>query len=114
MESFRNIWKKYFKNPLMGYLNINSLRNKIIELRKIVKYSELDYCVISETKIDESFPSQQFAIDNFEIRARKDRDCLRGDLLEFVRKVFICKRQTHMDPNNLECICSELTIFNTR
>ena len=36
MESFRNIRKKYFKNPLMGYLNINSLRNKIIDLREIV------------------------------------------------------------------------------
>ena len=75
----------------MGYLNINSLRNKIIDLRKIVKYSELDYCVIRETKIDESFPSQQFAIDNFEIRARKGRDCLRGDLLEFVGKVLFVR-----------------------
>ena len=36
MESFRNIREKYFKNPLMGYLNINSLRNKIIDLREIM------------------------------------------------------------------------------
>ena len=48
MESFRNIRKKYFKNPLMGYLNINSLRNKIVDLREIVKYLELDYLVISQ------------------------------------------------------------------
>ena len=58
MESYRNIKKKYFKNPLMGYLNINNLRNKTIDLREIAKYLELDYFVISETKIDESFPSQ--------------------------------------------------------
>ena len=74
MENFQNMKKKYFKNPLMGHLNINSLRNKII-VTEIVKHLELDYFVISETKIDENFPSQQFVKDNFEIRARKDRDC---------------------------------------
>ena len=76
----------------MGYLNTNSLRNKIIDLTEILKYLELYYFVISETKIDKSFPSKQFAMDNFEIRARKDRDCHGGGLLEFVRKGFICKR----------------------
>ena len=32
MESFRNLGKNHFENPLMGYLNINSLGNKIIDL----------------------------------------------------------------------------------
>ena len=43
-----------------------------------MKYLELDYFVIRQTKINESFPSQQFAMDNFEIKARKDRDCHEG------------------------------------
>ena len=47
----------------MGYLNINSIRNQIIDLREIVKYLELDSFVISEAKNNESFPSQQFATD---------------------------------------------------
>ena len=98
----------------MGYLNINSLRNKILDLREIEKYLELDYFVISETKIDGSFPSKQFPMDNFEMRARKDRDCHGGGLLEFVRKCFVCKRQTHLEPNNSECICSVLTISNIK
>ena len=96
MESFWNIRKKYFKNPLLGYLNINNLRNKIIDLREIVKYLELDYFVISQVKINESFLSQPFAMDIVEIG---------GGLLEFVRKGFIYKRPTHLEPNNLECIC---------
>ena len=74
MESFRNVIKNVLKALWIGYLNINSLRNKIIDLKEIIKYLELDYFVISETKIDESFASQQFAMDNFEVRARKDRD----------------------------------------
>ena len=49
-ESFRIFRKKHFKNTLMDYLNINCLRNKIIDLREIVKHLELDYVVISETK----------------------------------------------------------------
>ena len=51
-ERFRKIMKKYFKNPLIGYIKINSLRKKIFDLREIVKYLELHYFVISETKID--------------------------------------------------------------
>ena len=114
MEDFRNIRKKYFKNSLTGYLNINSPRNKIIDLREIVKYFELGYFVLSETNIDESFPSQQFAMNNFEIRTIKDRDCHRSGLLEFAREGYICKRQTHLDPNNLECLCSELILFQCK
>ena len=32
----------------------------------------------------------------------------------FVRKGLICKRQTHLGPNNLECACSALTISNIK
>ena len=35
-------------------------------------------------------------------------------MLEFVRKGFICKRQTHLEPNNLGCICSELTFSSIK
>lgn len=45
----------------------------IIDLREILTYFELDYVVISETKTDDSFPSQPVVIGNFEIRTRKDK-----------------------------------------
>ena len=59
MRDFQNLRAKYFKNPLISYLNINSVRNKIIDLKEIVKYLKLNYFVISETKIDERFSPQQ-------------------------------------------------------
>ena len=59
---------KYPTNPLIDYLNINSLRNKIIDVRDVIGKLSLDYCVISETKSDESAPSAQFNISNYEIR----------------------------------------------
>ena len=57
---------KYPTNPLIGYLNINSLRNKIINVWGVVRKLSLDYFVIGETKLDESFPSTQFNKSNYE------------------------------------------------
>ena len=61
------------KNPMIGYLNINSLRNKLTDLKVILKYLSLDYFVLSETKLDESFLNAQFTLDGYEIRARRDK-----------------------------------------
>ena len=39
-----------------------------------MKTLSLDYLVLSETKIDESFPTAQFNVEGYEIRARRNRD----------------------------------------
>ena len=59
---------------LIGYFSINSLRNKIIDVREVIRKLSIDYFVISETKLDELFPSEQFNISNYEIRNEIDRD----------------------------------------
>ena len=82
----------YPKNLLCGYLNINSLRNKVHDLRLIIHDVPLDYFVISENKRYNSFPNAQLTINNYEIRARRDRDKHEGGLIEFVRKDLIYKR----------------------
>ena len=40
----------------------------------------LDYLVLSETKLDESFPNAQFNLDGCEIRVLRDRDKSGGGL----------------------------------
>ena len=55
LEMLQNDRLKFLHNPLIAYLNINSLRNKVIDLGEILKDLPLDYLVISETKLDE-FP----------------------------------------------------------
>ena len=62
---------KFLHNPLIAYLNINSLREKVIDSGKILKDLPLDYLVISETKLDEIFRSSQFKFNGYEIRARR-------------------------------------------
>ena len=79
---------KLHNNPLLGYLNINSLRNKVTDLRIIFKDLSLDYFVLSETKLDESFPTAQFTLEGYEIRSRKDRDKYDGGIIEFVLRWF--------------------------
>ena len=47
---------------VVGYLNINSIRNKFDFLAHQVK-GNIDILMISETKLDESFPPSQFFLD---------------------------------------------------
>ena len=60
LEMLQNDRLKFLHNPLIAYLNINKLRNKVIDLGEILKDLPLDYLVISESKLDESFPFSQF------------------------------------------------------
>ena len=62
------------KNPVIADLNLNSVKNKINDLRILIQNIPLDYFVLSETKLDKSFPTAQFDIPGYEIRARKDRN----------------------------------------
>ena len=105
---------KHRKNRLIGYLNINSLRNKITDLRVIMKTLPLDYLILSETKIDKSFPTSQLYVESYEIRARRDRDKFGGGLIEFVRRGLICKRSRDYEPKYSECLCSELTFTSKK
>ena len=65
---------KHPRNFLFEYLNINSLRNKVFDLREIICNVQFEYFVIGETKLNHSFPSAQFQLADYEIRAKRDRD----------------------------------------
>ena len=54
---------------VIGHLNINSSYNKFNSLKLLVKNS-LDVFMISETKLDETFPEGQFLMDRFTLLGR--------------------------------------------
>ena len=83
---------KHPQNPLIRYQNIYSLRNKIVDAREVFEKHQLDYFVLSETRLNDSFLSAQFYIENFEIRNRWEKDNNGSVLIEFVRKGFIAKK----------------------
>ena len=89
---------------MIGYLNINSVSNKIVDLQIIIQNKPLDYLVLSEIKLDESFPNAQLKLDGYEIRARRGRDKYGGGLIVFLRKEIICKRISDFELSFSECM----------
>ena len=75
---------------------------------------QLDYFVISETRLDTSFASAQFYIGDYEIRNRRDRDKRWGGLIEFVKKGIITKSLKDIETNLSDTICTEITIPKER
>ena len=70
---------------ILGQLNINSIRNKFDFLAQQVK-GNIDILMISETKLDESFPVGQFLIDGYSVPFRFDRNGNGGGILLYIRE----------------------------
>ena len=75
MEGLINLRKLYANNPIIGYLNINSLRNKVTQLRDVCRKAPIELLCINETKLHASFPDAQFHIEGYEYSPfRQHRD----------------------------------------
>ena len=68
---------------MVAQLNINSLTSKFDSLKEIVK-DNVDILLLSETKIDSSFPTTQFCMDGFR-RYRHDRNLNGGGIILYKR-----------------------------
>ena len=71
---------------------------------------QLDYFLIRETKLDESFLSAQFAVESYKIRTRRDRDRHGGGLIQFLKRVKIYKRVKQFETAISKSIFPEITI----
>ena len=67
------------------HLNINSIRNKFDFFLEKIK-GNVDILMLSETKLDDSFPMGQFLIDNFSEPIRVDRNKNGGGILLYIRE----------------------------
>ena len=106
---------KYHSNPLISYLNINSLSNKIDALRQICKASPLEILCVDQTKLDSSFPNSQFRIDGYIFSPyRRDRDNHGGGKMVFIREGLITERLENLETKVFETICLELTVSNKK
>ena len=111
INDFIKVREAYSKNPILGYLNINSLRNKIINLRDVVAKVPIDILCVDETKLDESFPDSQFLIENYQFPPfRRDRNSKGGGKIVYVREGLISKRLKQFESEFIETICIEIKI----
>ena len=69
--------------PILGHLNISSIPNKFEVVNFIIDYN-IDIVLISETKVDDSFPAAQFLIKGFSAPYRFVRNSKGGRLFFYV------------------------------
>ena len=72
-NALKSIRLKNAKNIIIGQLNINTIENKIDFLKMIV-INNIDILIITETKLDDSYPTAQFSIDGYKKPFRLDRN----------------------------------------
>ena len=116
-ESDRNDIDEFFSlraecagNLLISFLNINSLRNKITDLRMIAERCLPDVLLIEETKLNSDFETESFLINNYKSPIRLDRSEFGGGLMQYSRSGIICNRLPNFEVPSLELLCSELVV----
>ena len=96
---------------MIGYININSLREKIVSLREVLSKAPIDILCVDETKLDASFPDHQFKISGYQFPPlRRDRNSKGGGKIVFVCEEFNVKQMKNFETENAETICLELII----
>ena len=98
----------------IAHLNINFLYNKFEGLKLLIQ-DNIDVSVLSETKLDDTYMSNQFQIEGFSTPFRADRNARGGGLLIYLRDDIPCKILRNQDlPSNVEPIFIELDVKNNK
>ena len=108
LSTIKNLRLSNVNRVVIGNLNINSLPNKFNQLKELV-LKHVDILVLTETKLDDSFPNSQFLVDGFSEPFRIDRNRSGGGVMIYVRDVIPSKLLTkHFFPNDIEGLFVEL------
>jgi len=121
LNIFRSMRRKYHSNPLLGYLNINSLRgDKFRLLRDLITNIPIEILCLDETKLTNDFNDALFFIEGYQFPPyRRDRSScntrnIGGGKMVFIKDGLINKRLLDFETKTAETICLELTIKNKK
>ena len=105
---------KNIKCLLIGQLNINSIPNKMVSLSDLIK-GKIDLFLVNETKINASFPVNQFKIPGYHLPFRKDRSIRGGGMLFYIADN-IPSKELDIDFLSIdtECMFVEITLNNVK
>jgi hypothetical protein len=114
LENINFLKNKYPKNTIISHLNVNSLQQKFNEVKDLLKHSNFDVMVLSETKLDSSRRNALYEIENYSIY-RQDKRSNSGGLLAYVSN----NLQSTTGPlqicnDEIECVTIELNINNNK
>ena len=112
VSSFRRC---FMSNFIFTYVNINSFRHKFAPSSEILSKKFVDFMAIAETKLDSSFPSAQFYVEDFTLH-RQDFTALSGGLIVYIRSDLPHRRLKYAEVNcdGFESLCIAVTIGNTK
>lgn len=106
----KEIKLKNVNRLVIGHLNINSLPGKFEPLKDFIR-NYIDILIITESKIDASFPGQQSFIDGFSMPFRLDRNINGGGVLAYVRDDIPCTQlSSHTYDKDLEGLFFEINL----
>ena len=108
----RSLRVKNLNKLIIGHLTINSLRNNFELLTHQIK-DNVDILMISETKLDESFPTSQFFMKVFSSPHRLDRNCNGGGILLYIRED-IPSKLLSIERNLTEAFFVEINLHNKK
>ena len=91
---------------ILGHLNINSIRNKF-DAFKFITDNNIDIFLISETKLNDSFPTAQFLIKGFSGPYTFDRNSKGGGLLLYIGEYIPSKILTYSSNCDIETLLVE-------
>ena len=109
-DALNEIRKKNPNRIIIAYLNINPIRNKFEMLKEVVG-NKIDILLISETKLDNTFPLNQFILEGFTPPYSLDRTTHGGGLMLFVREDIPSKLLPNIDRSgNIENILVNINL----
>ena len=101
-------------NIIIAHQNINSLSRRFHSLVDTID-SNLDILVLSETKLDATFPESQFLIHGYKKPYRKDRNKFGGGIMIYVRDdIPSQEKDEYKLPSNVEGLVVEINLRKTK
>ena len=109
-STLKNIRISFINQIIIDQLNINSIRNKFEALKYIV-CGNLDILIVTESKLDSSFPVNQFSMDGYYPPFRADSTGNGGGVIIYVRNdIPFILLKAHPSPTNFDGILLEINL----
>ena len=105
----KNLRVKYSNKIIIGHLNINSIRKKFELLSSLIG-GKIDILLISETKLDATFATNQFSIQGYSTAYRMDRNDKGGGIIFIKDGIITFPLDRYSFPVGFEAFCRELNL----
>ena len=108
LSEIKNLRLRNVNKVIISNININSLPNKFEQLKELV-IKHIDVLVVTETKIDDSFPTLQFLMKGFAEPFRLDRNRNGASEMIYIRDNIPSRLLSkHVFPSDIEGLYIEL------